>query len=285
MLKSKFKDSEWLNDYFRCMNTIKLIIDIDSNDEAEILMAQLAAFEPNGFEELPHELHVFFDENILFESEINATLSSKKVRKEIIPQQNWNALWESNFDPIRVHHDIGIRAHFHPAFIDCKYAIEITPKMSFGTGHHETTHSMLELIGNIDCTSKSVFDFGCGTGVLAILAKMKGAHRVLGIDNDDWSIQNAIENCGRNECEVIEISNQDVADIKETFDIILANINLNVLLANMTLLKTYLNAYGDLLLSGILDSDLDEMKNCLLANNLHIQSVKQRKKWIALHVK
>jgi ribosomal protein L11 methyltransferase len=266
------------------VNTIKLKINIKDSTEGEILMAILSETLPNGFEELTNELHVFYDESLFHEEEIKPILHAFTYEKEIIEKQNWNALWESNFEPIRVNENIGVRAEFHPPFENCKYDIVITPKMSFGTGHHETTHMMLAYLDDVDCVSKSVLDFGCGTGVLAILSAMKGAHKIMGIDNDNWSILNAIENCERNNVTQVEISNQTIESIEKPFDIILANINLNILVQYMKHLKALLKPDGIMLLSGIMESDLESIQISLQENNFIIKQKKQRKQWIALAV-
>jgi ribosomal protein L11 methyltransferase len=143
---------------------------------------------------------------------------------------------------------------------------------------------MLAYLDDVDCVSKSVLDFGCGTGVLAILSAMKGAHKIMGIDNDNWSILNAIENCERNNVTQVEISNQTIESIEKPFDIILANINLNILVQYMKHLKALLKPDGIMLLSGIMESDLESIQISLQENNFIIKQKKQRKQWIALAV-
>jgi ribosomal protein L11 methyltransferase len=144
---------------------------------------------------------------------------------------------------------------------------------------------MMEYLIETDCENKSVFDFGCGTGVLAIFAKLKGASKVIGIDNDAWSVENAIENCQKNNCNDIQISINDIATMQGPFDIIEANINLNILLFYMNTLKELLMPTGDLFLSGILIEDIPTIEKALTPLNLVIVSSKQMKTWASLHIK
>ncbi len=268
------------------MNYVKLIFELKNSDEADIVSALLADFLCQGFEEHDTQLFAFFNEAEFDQTAIDEVLLpfGYVYQTELVPHINWNAQWESNFEPIRINDDVGVRAGFHPAFTDCRYDIVITPKMSFGTGHHETTRMMLEFACETDFEGKSVLDFGCGTGVLAILAHLKGAHPVLGIDNDDWSIENARENCDRNDGASIEISGTDIQAIDRSFDIILANINLNVLLETLPALRKLLHPHGHIFLSGILISDIPKLSECFTGLGFTLQSQKQKKEWVALHI-
>jgi len=268
------------------MNYIKLIFDLKETDEGDIITAFLSELNPQGFEQNELKLFAFFNEDEYDDILIKTALQPLHIQFEklIIPHENWNAQWESNFEPIRINNELGIRANFHPPFTDCKYDIEITPKMSFGTGHHETTQMMLEYACATDFNGKDVFDFGCGTGVLAILASLKGAKTVIGIDNDPWSVENAKENCMKNNCSSIEISIQDLTQINKQFDIILANINLNILLETLPILKNLLRSQGQIYLSGILYSDIPTMSKCFTELGFQLVSSKQKKDWVALHI-
>ncbi len=147
-----------------------------------------------------------------------------------IEKQNWNALWESNFEPVQVDDFVGVRAGFHAPFGGVvEHDIVITPKMSFGTGHHGTTYCVMQLMRGIDFANKSVFDFGTGTGILAILAQKLGAGPVLAVDNDDWCIENASENIIVNNTQSIEIEKVNDANLNKKFNIIIANINKNII--------------------------------------------------------
>jgi len=269
------------------MNYIKLIFEKLSEDQMDMLTALFSDENIHGMEQMETDMLVYFSESDFNENYINELIApfSFTYRKEITEHENWNATWESNFEPITIGNLVGLRAHFHPKFENMLYDIEITPKMSFGTGHHETTQMMMEYLIETDCENKSVFDFGCGTGVLAIFAKLKGASKVIGIDNDAWSVENAIENCQKNNCNDIQISINDIATMQGPFDIIEANINLNILLFYMNTLKELLIPTGDLFLSGILIEDIPTIEKALTPLNLVIVSSKQMKTWASLHIK
>jgi ribosomal protein L11 methyltransferase len=180
--------------------------------------------------------------------------------KSVIKEQNWNAIWESNFDPVRVGDFVGIRAHFHPDFEPAvEYDIKITPKMSFGTGHHPTTFLVIQLMQKIDFKGKTVYDFGTGTGILAILAEKLGAKKVLAVDNDDWCIENALENIQNNLSKVITIEKVESALQKDQYDIVLANVNRHIIEANMDALTQIGKPGGILVLSGLLIEDQSDM--------------------------
>ena len=155
-----------------------------------------------------------------------------------VPQTNWNAEWEKNFEPIQVDDLVSIRAPFHEN-PNLKYDIVIEPKMSFGTGHHETTHMMVQHLLQLDLENKKVLDMGCGTGILAIFAEMKGAKPLDAIDIDNWCYENSVENVTRNNCENISVYEGDASLlVDKKYDVIIANINRNILLMDM---KVYTN--------------------------------------------
>ncbi|MFI5196733.1 MAG: 50S ribosomal protein L11 methyltransferase, partial [Chitinophagales bacterium] len=197
------------------MRYIKVTFLITGEPESEMLMAMLADAGYDGFEETENELLAYIEELKFHEDELTALAgaSGMTYRTEIIPAQNWNALWESNFEPVVVKDFCTIRAHFHDINTDTPYNITITPKMSFGTGHHATTQQMIMLMKDIPFAGCSVLDFGTGTGVLAILAEMLGAKQVLAIDNDEWSVENARENIERNYCKNIIVEKGSLEDI------------------------------------------------------------------------
>ena len=199
-------------------------------------------------QEIEKELEIIFNQH-------NLTYS-----KSIIKEENWNAIWESNFEPVRVGDFVGIRAHFHPTFEPAvQFEIKITPKMSFGTGHHATTFSVMQMMEHVNFIGKSVYDFGTGTGVLAILAEKLGASQVLAVDNDDWCIENANENILNNDSKVILIKKVDTAYQDSQFDIILANVNRHIIEANMHELTQVAHLGTDLILSGLLIEDQEDM--------------------------
>lgn len=269
------------------MNSIKLTFPVENELQAEIILATLCNLTLDGAEQTDSALIIYLPEIHFNESQIKEALGSEQCNFEVetIQAQNWNALWESNFEPIQINNDIGVRAHFHPSFENCTYEIVITPKMSFGTGHHETTQMMLSFINELNIKDKKVLDFGCGTGVLAILAKMKGASNTIGIDNDPWCIENAKENCIVNHCEDILICDTSLSSLHDKFDIILANINLNVLLNSMPTLKKLLTSNGTLILSGILVTDLPIMTETLKSHSFEIVGEKIKNTWASIHAK
>ena len=201
---------------------------------------------------------------------------------ETIAQTNWNAEWEKNFNPIVVDDQCAIRAPFHEAF-DVEYDIVIEPKMSFGTGHHETTHMMIQHILATDFTNKSVLDMGCGTGVLAILAEKKGATSLEAIDIDNWCYLNSLENVSRNDCHQINVLEGDASLLDgKRFDVVIANINRNILLNDLSTYVTCLNENGFLFLSGFYDSDCELIETTCNQLNLKLDNKLTRNNWVAL---
>lgn len=174
--------------------------------------------------------------------------------KSEVPEENWNASWESNFEPVVIEGFCSVRAHFHAPIPGVQYDIKITPKMSFGTGHHATTRLVMGQMRSLDFQGKRVFDYGTGTGILAILAEFLGASTIDAVDIDEWSYENAVENVGNNACKNITVGLGDISWLKaeNQYDIILANINRHILLESMGKLSNHLVAEGHLLLSGIL---------------------------------
>lgn len=250
----------------------------------ELLIAELAGIGYEGFEESETALKAYIAESNFSENELNNYLAKYDVKysKSIIEKQNWNKVWESNFEPVQVDDFVGIRAGFHPAFEAVKYEIVITPKMSFGTGHHATTWMVMKLMQELDFSNKKVFDFGTGTGILAILAEKLGAAYVLAVDNDDWCVENAAENILINHCIHIDIQKNEKVDIQPGFEIILANINRNIILENLEALVKGLAPGGDLLLSGLLKSDEEDITNACLNQGLLYRKTLTRNGWIAL---
>lgn len=202
--------------------------------------------------------------------------------KEDIAQVNWNAEWEKNFQPIQVGGLVSIRAPFHET-PNLKYDIIIEPKMSFGTGHHETTHMMVQHLLDIDLESKKVLDMGCGTGILAIFSEMKGAKPIDAIDIDEWCYENSLENCERNKCEHIFVHQGDASLlINKKYDVIIANINRNILLADIKIYAHCLNENGVLLLSGFYQEDISIIDAETSKYNLKLDTIIERNNWVAI---
>ena len=265
-------------------NTIQITIPASDDDIRDELIARLSAVDFDAFEEKKDELLAFIDEK-KFETEVlNNIVSGYNVSytKTTIEEQNWNAIWESSFEPVIVEDFCAIRAEFHPPFHNIKHEIIITPKMSFGTGHHATTYLMISAMSQMNFTGKRVADFGTGTGVLAILSEKLGAEYVWAVDNDDWSIDNSKENIARNSCRNIKIEKAYGFYPTEHFDIILANINKNVILQNAESLVLGLNAKGQLLLSGLLKEDETDIVSAFKQKNWHPLYVSERMNWISI---
>ncbi len=201
---------------------------------------------------------------------------------EEIEQVNWNTEWEKNFEPIIVNDTVSVRAPFHEK-TDLPYDIVIEPKMSFGTGHHETTHLMIQQLLNVDLTDKTVLDMGSGTGILAIMAELRGAKSVDAIDIDDWCYENALENATRNNCTKIRVFKGDAALLAEkNYDVIIANINRNVLINDLPVYYKCLNKGGVLLLSGFYREDIPFIKKAATGLGLKESDVLEKNNWISL---
>lgn len=266
------------------MNYIELTFTLRTPDDADIISALIDCHELQGTEQQEDKLFVYFKQEDWERLKEDFFLENYSYTESILAEQNWNALWESNFQPIIINDEVGIRAHFHePLGTQLKTEIIITPKMSFGTGHHETTQMMIEMMLTLDLKDKRVFDFGTGTGVLAIFAFMQGASHVLANDNDTWCIENASENVLRNSSEV-EVVLTDIKDISDTFDVILANINLNIITLNIKKIKSMLRQSGACLLSGILIEDLPNLTEQLKNAGFIINGIRQKQKWAAIHI-
>ena len=261
-------------------------ITINSKDpvQLEMLTALLPELGFHGMEETDEGFKAYAEAGQVNQAELKALMLSMGLSFEmnILKEENWNASWESNFDPVIIPGKIHIRANFHPKLEGIEHSIEITPKMSFGTGPHATTKMMMLEMLDMDFKGKKVFDFGTGTGVLAILAKKLGAEHVRAVDNDQWSIDNAIENFQRNDCTGIDISLQDNLKNEAIHDILLANIIKHVLIEQVTDMRTILKPDGILIISGLLSDDYDDIESvfCPLFGKITHRS--DEGNWIAL---
>ena len=269
--------------------TIQVSIDVADEAIKDMMIAELADLGFDGFEETETGL-LSYVALAGFDGELTSGLEELVNRygltytSNAIDKQNWNALWESNFEPVLVDDFVGVRANFHDSFNGAvEHDIIITPKMSFGTGHHGTTYSVMQLMRGIDFANKSVFDFGTGTGLLAILAHKLGAVDILAVDNDDWCIENASENIVVNNTQSIEIHKVDNAKLNKKFNIIIANINKNIILDNLAFLAEATVPGGVVLLSGLLVEDEPEIESACAALGWKHQETRTRNNWIALH--
>ena len=213
---------------------------------------------------------------ILNSDEFEITYSFKEIE-----QVNWNAEWEKNFSPILVDNICSVRAPFHEN-PNTPYDIVIEPKMSFGTGHHETTFMMIQHILKSDLKDKSVLDMGCGTGVLAILAEKKGAKPIDAVDYDNWCYLNTLENIERNQCEYITVIEGDASVLNKKYDVIIANINRNILLNDMEVYVSCLNKKGMILLSGFYSEDIPAIQETCEKYLLKFEEKLERNNWVSL---
>jgi ribosomal protein L11 methyltransferase len=204
-----------------------------------------------------------------------------------VEKQNWNEEWEKNLQPIIVDDRCLVRAEFHKIEKKYPYEIIITPKMSFGTGHHQTTHLMVKTQLEMDHKNKIVMDAGCGTAVLAIMASKLGAKKIEAFDIDEWSVINGQENAEINHCKNINIRQGKISDLtfEDDFDIILANINKNILLQEMHQYAAYLKPGGLLLLSGFYEKDIPDLLTAALPFNLQQVTSHERESWVSLLLK
>jgi ribosomal protein L11 methyltransferase len=255
-------------------------------EQSDLLVAQLSVLGYEGFEEQTDALIAYIPEIDFEETALQETLGAQGVTytKETILPVNWNAVWESNFQPVQVDDFCGIRAAFHPPFEPSPaYEIVITPKMAFGTGHHATTSSMIKLMQDIDFTGKKVFDFGTGTGILAILAEMMGAATIDAIDYDEWAVNNTLENITANQMRKVKVWQADRLDaITEKYDILLANINCNILLQFMGDMHALIQPGGKLLLSGILPTDEEKIVPAAVSQGFVMERKIEKDNWLAL---
>jgi ribosomal protein L11 methyltransferase len=253
-------------------------------EQQDVLIAHLSEAGYEGFEQTDLELKAFISEKS-YDKRLLQEMAFKyqvEFNEQVIAAQNWNEVWESNFQPVIVNDFVAIRADFHEPIKNLEHEIVITPKMSFGTGHHATTYMMVQQMREIDFKDKTVFDFGTGTGVLAILAEKLGAKKMIAVDNDDWSICNAEENIQKNNCSRIKLKKADSAEMTGQFDIILANINKNVIVENFPSLISHLNVKGTLLLSGLLAEDEEDILAEASKYPLILSTKTNDKGWISL---
>jgi len=287
---------------------IQIAFDFSNQDQFDMLVAELSELGFEGFndEELEEGQNDGVDllnglgvgaghcRTYMLAAQFDAELVQKELdiifnhyyltySKSVIKEQNWNAVWESNFDPVRVGDFVGIRAHFHPEFEPAvEYDLKITPKMSFGTGHHPTTFSVMQLMQSIDFNGKTVYDFGTGTGILAILAEKLGAQKVHAVDNDDWCIENAFENILNNASKVITIEKVESAVQNQHYDIILANVNRHIIEANMEALTLTGKPGGILVLSGLLIEDQVDIIKLAKLKGWLFQQAQSLNGWVSL---
>lgn len=279
--------------FFYFMEHIQILFENIKDDKKDILIALLADIGFDGFEEEQQNLKALiaatkFNES-LFDNIIQ--INDVKYLKSIIKEENWNEKWESDFEPVAVNHPdtnepfAFIRADFHQPNPSFFHDISVTPKMSFGTGHHATTHLMVAYMSEIDFKNKSVIDFGTGTGVLAILAEKLGAGCIVGIDYDSWSIDNAKENIVVNDCHNIKLEKAETITEGLKAEIILANINLNIIKENMSAIISAAENTATYLFSGIMLHDKNKIETILQDAHLTIETIKEKNGWLLIKAK
>ncbi len=257
----------------------------------DILLACLDEMEYDSFEETAEGLKAYILEGDFKEAELKShwLLNSKDFTisydLDKLENKNWNEEWETNYKPIDIEGQVYIRAPFHEPS-QAKMELVIEPKMSFGTGHHQTTRLMVKLMLSQDFKSKKVLDMGTGTGVLAIVAEKLGADYVMAIDNFEWAVENTAENAERNSCTNIECLHGDADALKEdNYDIILANINRNVLLDDMHVYVKSMAVNSYILFSGFFEQDFGMIQDEAKSLGLELQDYLQEDRWISARFK
>jgi ribosomal protein L11 methyltransferase len=262
------------------MEYIELIVELQPvTPWCDIFMSAMVEKDYDTFEENEKGFKAYikkkdFNEDYIRQLFAGYSEVSVSYTSSVIPETNWNANWESSFQPIEIGEWCIIKAPFHN--VEKKFEIEIIiePKMSFGTGHHQTTMLMMEEMKNINWPDKRVLDMGSGTGILAILAEKLGARDIIAIDNDEWAYANCIENVERNNCKKITTVLGSASNIDDKgFDVILANINRNILMADLPAYTKALDSGGVLLMSGFLEQDVEVLKEKIAVLGLLFDTV------------
>lgn len=253
----------------------------------EIFIAELAEIGFESFVETNNGVLSYIQESNFSQEMIDKIIQHPEVLNhelKLIEEQNWNHEWEKNFDPVYIDNKLAIVAPFHNRPENFEQVIVIEPKMSFGTGHHQTTRLMSLALFDMDLKNQTILDMGTGTGVLAILAEKLGAKKITAIDIDEWSYQNTIENCQKNDCTIVETFHGGAELIAGNhFNIILANINKNVLIKQFSVYSSALNIEGKLLISGFFITDKDQLVNEAAKHGFNFVKSDQMDEWALLH--
>jgi ribosomal protein L11 methyltransferase len=258
-------------------------------DLTDILTAELSQYAYDTFMETDTGFCAYITEDAFSQADLEMVLNKYRggfplpytIQK--IEKQNWNEEWEKNFEPLLISGICSVRASFHPQPEGVAYDIVINPKMSFGTGHHETTTLMIENMLDIQQAGKRVLDMGCGTGILAILAAKRGAAEVVAVDIEDWTVENARENAALNATSVeVRLGDVQVIARDAPYDIILANINRNVLLADMPVYARLLVPGGTLVMSGFYTEDLEVISAKAFENSLSYKTMRAKNNWVSV---
>lgn len=256
---------------------------------ADILTAEMGELGFDAFEETAEGFNAYIDEDKFSQEALDDTLARYAAIVQVeyqvqkIARQNWNEEWERNFHPLFIADKVSVRASFHEKPANAKYDIVINPKMSFGTGHHETTTLMIENQLTLDHQGKRVLDMGCGTGILAIMAGELGAAEIVAVEIEDWTVENARENAELNNYGSIDVrlGGAETIEGDQPYDIILANINRNVLLDDMPAYVAVLKSEGTLLLSGFYTEDLSVLQERARELGLHYVAHRTKNNWVS----
>jgi ribosomal protein L11 methyltransferase len=260
-------------------------ISIKTVEWQEVLVALLGELGFEGFEQEDQMLRAYVQEARWDKTALDEVLARFGLGFGLqrLEERNWNEEWEKNFQPVVIGSFCAVRAHFHAPITGVEHELLITPKMSFGTGHHATTCMMIEAMQGFDLRGKRVLDFGTGTGVLAILAGKLGATEILAIDNDDWSIANAQENIETNGSKTVKMKKIDsLTTVEGRFDIVLANINKHVILGEMSGMEQHLGEGGVIILSGLLEDDYKDIENEAVKNGFSLSGRMKKGAWICV---
>jgi ribosomal protein L11 methyltransferase len=275
------------------MEYIEVDIEIEKYEVfSDIVVARLNEIEFETFLENDNGVRCYIQAKLFDKKKLDIELDKIKQYTKLnfninhVAQKNWNEEWEKNFKPVQINSHCLIRSEFHNNSGNFKDEIIITPKMSFGTGHHETTFLMINELYNLDLNDKSILDMGSGTGVLSIVASKNGAKQVVGIDIDEWAFQNSIDNAKLNNTENISFLHGDIKLIEnQDFDIILANINRNIIEKDIEEYYNLLSDKGDLLISGFLVEDVDFIINLSINNRFNVINKKNKGQWSMVHLR
>ena len=267
------------------MNYIEIVIPNAVGARAEEIVALLADEPYEGFEEKDNGLHAYISDVNFNEAVLKGVLQNYGLDYAItqIPKTNWNKSWEEHFDPVMIEGFCTVRADFHDIKVDTPYEIIITPKMSFGTGHHATTKLMMLQMKEMDFQGKTVYDFGTGTGILAILASKLGAATIAGVDHEEWAVENARENFARNSADHVRVELGSIEKLPQSpCDMMLANINRHVLLEYMGQIRSRLKNSGMVLMSGILLEDRSIIESAATSEGLQLVQARSSGDWLSL---